>query len=250
MKQSIVILFSLLVVCSCAKKTIEQPDSIYVGVIVDVTDHRQVYPDAEKILPLFDFNTKENSAAYFKICTITDRELNLDIEFHLATSAITQNDNIDDDPDFRKKLIVQFFDSIRSAITQFNTRINRDSIYTYSECFKTIAGELQNIVNHKTDKAILLIYSDLQEKSALFNCYTKYSQKLLASYPEKIAAIFEKTLLLPKNLNNIKICFVYNPVSRDDDIRFMAMLKVYERMLSARGVMVIVRSDNPKYLYP
>ena len=113
MKQFIGILFSWVVLSSCTNRLKQQqPDIIYVTAVVDITDHRQVYPTAESVLPLFSLNTEENSEATFRICPVTDRELNPDIEFHLPNGFETEKSNSYDDPDFRKKVIVQFFSSM------------------------------------------------------------------------------------------------------------------------------------------
>lgn len=251
MKQFMYLVLTAVALLSCfgARKR-QQPDSIYVTAIVDITDHRQVYPKAESILPFYNFNTEENSEAAFRICPVTDRELNPDIEFHLPNDIETEKSNSDDDPDFRKKVIIHFFDSIRKTIEEFNTKVKSDTSVAHSECFKSISNELQNLAQHKGSKAILLVYSDLQENSAFFNCYSPSSQRILQSFPEKVAAVFEKTRLLPERLNNITVSFVYDPVSRDDDIRFMAMLKVYKKLLLTRGAKVTVSASNPIYVDP
>lgn len=249
MKQTMYIVFTAVALLSCfnAQKQ-QQPHSIYVTAVVDITDHRQVYPNAESILPIFNFNNAENSEATFRICPVTDRELNPDIEFHLPNNIETEKSNSYDDPDFRKKVIVQFFSSIRKTITEFNTKVKSDTSVAHSECFKCISNELENLVQHKSNKGVLLVYSDLQENSAILNCYTRFNQKLLISNPENIVGVFEKTVLLPKDLKNITVSFVYNPVSREDDIRFMAMLKVYKKLLLSRGAKVTVSANNPTYL--
>lgn len=249
MKQFMCILLTsgTLLSCMSARKQ-ELPDSIYVTTVVDITDHRQLYPDAESILPLFNFNNDENSETTFKICTVTDRELNPDIEFHLPNGIETEKSNSEDDLDFRKKVIVQFFSSIRNTIAEFNTKVKSDTSVAHSECFKSISNELQNMVKHKNDKRILLVYSDLQENSVFFNCYNKSNQRLMQTSPEKVAGVFEKAMLIPEDLKGISVCFVYNPISREDDIRFMSMLKVYKKLLLSRGAKVSVSASNPSYL--
>lgn len=251
MKQIMYIVFTAIALLSCfnAQKQ-QQPNSIDVTAVVDITDQRQVYPNAESILPLFNLNNAENSEGTFKICTVTDRELNPDIEFHLPNGIETEKSNSDDDPDFRKKVIVQYFTSIRNAITEFNTKAKNDTPVAHSECFKSISNELQNLAQHKNTKSVLLVYSDLQENSIFFNCYTKSNQRTLQCYPEKISGFFEKTHLLPDHLNNITVYFIYNPVSREDDVHFMAMLKVYKKLLISRGAKVFVGASNPKYIQP
>lgn len=245
------IAFTVVALLSCfnARKQ-KQPDSIYVTAVVDITDTRQVYPNAESILPIFNFNNAENSEGTFKLCPVTDRELNPDIEFHLPNGIETEKSNSEDDPDFRKKVIIQFFTSIRNTITEFNTKAKNDTSVAHSECFKSISNELQNLAQHKKPKSVLLVYSDLQENSVFYNCYVKSNQRILQNYPEKISDIFEKTHLLPDRLNNITIYFIYNPVSREDDVHFMAMLKVYKKLLISRGAKVSVGASNPIYIKP
>ncbi len=243
------LVFMVVALSSCigARKR-HQPDSIYITAEVDITDHRQVYPDAESILPLFNFNVEENSDATFRLSSVTDRELNPNTELYLPNGIETEKSNSDDDPDFRKKVIVQFFTLVRKAVKEFNAKVEGDTSVPHSECFKSIANELQNLVQHKSTKGILLVYSDLQENSSLFSCYSKPGQKILQPFPEKVAAIFEKTFLLPQQLNNITVSFIYDPVSREDDFRFMTMVNVYKRLLIPRGAKVTVSANNPTYI--
>ena len=244
MKQIIYIILPLLLLCSCSSKNKVPQKTICVSALVDLTDHRQLYPNWSGILPLFNLSIDENSEAQFRLCTITDRELNPDIEINLPGGIESEKDNSEDDPDYRKKLITQFFGSIRKAINDFNFKNEHDSSLGFSECFKTISGQLQYLTQKKQDKAVLLIFSDLKENSAIFNCYTEAGRKHLITDSENVIRLFEKTKLLPDNLNNISVFFIYNPISREDDIEFMAMVKVYKKLLQARGAKVKVQADN------
>ena len=82
----------------------------------------------------------------------------------------------------------QFLSSVRNTITSFNAKVKTDSSHKlkHSECFKTLAHELQNLVRHKVVKCILIAFSDLQECSDIFSCYSKGNRKLLVTHPDKI----------------------------------------------------------------
>ena len=77
MKQVIYKLILLLLLAACSSKNKEPEKAICVSALVDLTDQRQLYPNADGILPLFNFNNDENNKAQFRLGTITDRELYL-----------------------------------------------------------------------------------------------------------------------------------------------------------------------------
>ncbi len=139
---------------------------------------------------------------------------------------------------------MSFYAEIRTAISDFNAEHQLDSSLNFSECFLTIANELQLMKNKSGERNVLLVFSDLQENSNLFSCYTKANQELLYESPDTISQIFESMHLLPKNLNSIKVIFIFQPLTRPQDQKFEAMVKIYRKLLESRGATVIVQANN------
>lgn len=247
MKQVIIYTVCTLIACACNESGIRDRHTA-VSAIVDITDKRVLYPTPSSIIPLFGLGTDESQKATFRLSTLSDRELAPDIEIRLASGTESDKENINEDIHFRKRQIVVFYKTLTDTIASFVRAIaDNDSTLDHSECFKGIAGELAKLVAAKADKGVLLVFSDVQENSVFFNCYDKASQDMLSDEPQKVVDIFERTKLLPLSLNNITVIFVYAPVSRDDDARFMRMVSIYRTLIEKRGATVHITAQNQNY---
>lgn len=232
---------------ACVDTNEELKRTVNVTVICDLTDPQNLLPIAEPILKLLEFNRYKNTEASLKICPITDKNLNPAEEFHLADCSVTEKDNDNGDPYHREKIIVTFYDEVKRAFASFVTGLTPDSSLQHSECFSTIAGELQLMNSTKGVRNYLLLFTDLQENSSLYNCYSFANQKLLIQHPDTVVELFNATHLLPNDLNNTKVIFVYQPRTREDDNRFNAMLKIYRKLLEPRGAIVKVQANNNRF---
>lgn len=247
MKKILFLLSLNLLWCSCNQSVNEVTHSTFITAIIDITDQNNVLPNAEAIIKLYQFNSDKNIDAGLKICTLTDKQLNPDKYLHLPGGSITEKDNIEDDPNYREKLIVSFYNAIRKTIIGFVTENKSTPELHNSECFRIIATEIQTMIHNHERENILLVFSDLQENSELFNCYKKTSQEFLHQNPTEVSKIFENTNLLPKDLKSIKIFFVFAPKNRDEDKRYMDMIGIYKNLFESRGAIVKVQATNTHY---
>jgi hypothetical protein len=243
MKTSKLLLASCILCAACQHQQ-EAKHSTQIVTVTDKTDHLSILPAADPILHLFGLNRDKNNEAYFRIASISDKQLNPAIEYHLPDGPSTESNNSQDDPYYREKVLLNFYSNVKKAIEEFNAISRRDSTLKNSECFATIASELQRMASHHAERNILLVFSDLQEKSDLFNCYPVSSQELLRKTPGKVLERFNNTHLLPNHLNGFDVYFVYQPNTREDDKRFAGMISIYKSLLESRGARVKVQADN------
>lgn len=240
MKKSTLITASICFLCSCMQQT-KQGEQIAVTVLVDITDPHQVYPDAKTVLPLFGLEGNQNNKAVFKLLPITDRKLNPEASILLEEGKKTEQFNHRQDPLFRKRLIVQFYDSVKNVLRTFREEKEKaDTSLHNSEVFFMIARELTLLKEGQSKKRVLLIYSDLQENSDLVSVYHKkkhIKQRDIATY-------FEKTNLLPEDLKNITVVVIYKAPTREADTNFMKLSAIYEQMIQKRGGRYIVSANN------
>lgn len=247
MKAILPLLISSLFWCSCREDENEVRQSIYISTIVDITDLHLLHPDPKAILRLYGFDIDKSKAASFRISAVTDKQLNPTLEYFLPDNNSTEKHNSQDDPYYREKLVVAFYENIRNAVTQFNSVHHNDSSLRHSECFSTICNELHLMQKKGTTKNILLIFSDLQEKSNIIDSYSKANQSKPYKSPDKIAEIFNNVHLLPDNLKGYSIFFVYLPKDRIDDQKYRKMTTVYKMLLEPRGATVTIQATNNSY---
>lgn len=242
------LVLNTLVHVACNKKPEHQTAAIQVIALVDITDPRDVLPDAESLLSFYDFMRDKNTKAFFRITATTDKLLNPVAEHHLASGDETEKDNKFDDPDYREKLVLSFYANVRQSVSAFNTKARYDTMLKHSECFRSIAGELARMKENKADKNLLVIYSDLGENSDLFSVYEKAALAHVLKNPDSVLKKFEATKLLPRSLSGFTVLFIFQPKNRAEDKLFTIMAGLYKKILSGLGAKVIIRSDNPKYL--
>ena len=232
---------------TCEKHKTAERHSTQISIVGDITDSHFLLPEAEPILRLYQFDADKNTEGFFRICTVTDMHLNPAIEYHLPAGSMTEKDNTLDDPHYREKVVLTFYQAIRQAISHFNAKCHLDSSLDHSEVFSSVAGELQLMKTKTAGNNVLLVYSDLQENSDLFTCYTKPNQELMVKKPDKIIELFNASNLLPDSLKGFNIMFIYQPSTRQQDQQFEAMIRVYRKMLESRGATVKVQA-NSNYL--
>lgn len=238
------ILLTIFTLFSCKKERVDNTSSIAISTIVDITDPFDLGPDANAILSLYRFPENENQEAYFRFLSITDKGLNPCLEYQIEDGTKSQLDYYGLDYQLRKKLIVGFYDSIRQCLTSFQDHHNKDTSLSHSECFQTIAAEINLLSARKVDQAIIIAYTELQENSKIYNCYNPATTD-----PDEIADLLITAYPLPLDLRRFKIYIVYNPTTRDEDMRFSRMITVYKKILEPRGAHIVVQAQNDHYEY-
>jgi len=214
-----------------------------IAVIRDVTDPHILQPDANSVLGLFNLSENSNAGVRFRYREICDKVLVPTVELQVPDESITSRLNRNNDAFYRKKIILNFYSAIRKTLIV--TEADKDSSFLdYSECFKAISGELSLLADCNSNKRVLIVFSNLFENSTILTVYAKKVNQLSTLNPDKIAAIFEKTQLLPENLKGIKIYFAFQPATRDEDNQYLKMADIYKRLLIKRGAIVKIQANN------
>jgi hypothetical protein len=231
-------LSSVLIICAlaaCSKKitpcVTHESD---ITVISDMTDSFALRPAAEPILALYDFPTDKDQAAAFRLVLITDKLLNPVEDIHIEEGTVTEHQNVNDEVDFREQLVYGFYDAVRKSFTDFPSRYAHHSSLGHSECFATIASELNLLASRKAS----------QENEDAFSCYTEQGRNMLRINPDKVAMLLQKRCPLPNDLEGVTVYFVYEPLDREQDARFSEMMGIYKRLLKERRARVVVQANN------
>jgi hypothetical protein len=231
---------------SCYKNQQTENSSIQISSLVDLTDKLVVLPDALSLLSFFDMKNDSKKSVSFRLTTTTDKLLNPATEFYLPIDSITEEDNKFDDPYFREKIILQFYKNVKEAIAKVSVIQQLDSAIQFSECFRSIANELTLINANKKSKNYLFVYSDLFENSSLYNIYS-HKNNTSESIKMELEKKFIASHLLPENLSNITIYFIFQPKTREEDQLYATVFSVYKKILTERGATIILSPNNPNY---
>ncbi len=229
----------VIALCSCTQNPDLPYKKIAISLIADTTDIVSVVPKADPILQLYQLEKYPDAEAFFRFKVIKNVKLVPVTSYHLPS---TTNMKTGGDPQYRKRAIVQFYTEVRNSINQFKSRVQNSSELPNSECYYTICEELKHLAQNTYDTKVLIVLSNLFEKSFV-NVYTQHNLSSL-----QLSTLFEKMYPLPLRLEGIKIFFVFNPRDRVEDKRYDVIVTAYKNMLERRGAMVIVQADAEQFL--
>jgi hypothetical protein len=238
-----IIISLIFIISACKQSSHEQ--GCYIDVINDVTDQHILRPQAQSILELFNLSENKNEGANFRYSEIRDLHLVPFTTFYLPDESVTEGMNKKNEPLFREKIILNFYDSIKKTLSNANVKPD-SSFLNHSECFRSVSNELTVLAQDKSAKRILIVFSNLFE-NAIINVYSRGTKHLLYKNPDEIKKIFQNTHLLPDRLTGITTVFVYEPENRENDQLFNAMIGIYKSLLLERGAKVIIQANNTHY---
>jgi hypothetical protein len=147
-------------------------------------------------------------------------------------------ENTDDDPQYRDKSVIAFYGSLKKTLSEFYSQIDTSRTLDNSECFRKIASELNYLAVSKSKERVLLVASDLLEKSDLFNSYQSDISNAV-----NVAKEFGGTRLLPDTLSGITVIFLFNPRNRTEDEAFYKMSEAYRLLLQQKGALVSIQAN-------
>lgn len=244
MKKLIISLALFISSCSEVNEDRISNNKVAVSLSVDSTDHHILGPEPEPILRLFDFDSDRTKHGILFLSAVTDKQLNPTSQIEVRPDEFVYPGT--GGKSFRKeKNIRRFYDQVRGAINQFghDQKIGMGN----SECFRGIAKALKFLKESKAQQSFLLVFSDLQENSDLFDSYLPGSQIALAKDYTFLIDRFESAHLLPDSLNNVHVFFVFQPRDRAEDIRYLRMVEVFQELLVKRGAKVTIQAQNKFY---
>ena len=233
-----ILLISLL---SCTSKRSTRQDYMAISVIADSSDFHYLHPDAQPIIELLKLKEHKNEAITFRYAMVSDKVLSPVTVLRLPNAHEDKKQNNYIDFSYRGKQVAGFYNDIRTLI---NRRINDSSSLVRSQCFRAISRELDLLVKQNSKRKILLVYSNCYENSPIASIPSQEGWEQLEERPNEIISLFEKIKLLPNDLSGIKIVFVYQPISIEDDKRYNAIISIYKAMLEKRQAKVIIQAEN------
>jgi hypothetical protein len=139
--------------------------------LIDITDRKVSWPDASQVLRLYHCEETPNAECIFRLKRVSDKQLTPVVAYHLGDAKGMEKQNTNDDPQFRDRSILEFYNAVEHAMKEFYTDNDTTQSLRNSECFRAIASELTLLADSKSDNRILIVASDIMEKSNLFDSY-------------------------------------------------------------------------------
>lgn len=203
-------------------------------VLFDKTDSSiLVRPDID-ILEFYDFKNNPYSGGSFNYSNITDIDFNKSYSEYLKPIS-----NIEFNKISRKKEINLFQEKIKGFIAEANkikTGKNHSSIY-YS-----ISQKLEILSQSKSQKRVLIIYSDMMENSDSISFYDPLVLEQLKSNNDSIIKRIGNQKILP-SLKGIDIYIVFEPTNYEQNKEFRIVSEFYKSWFKEKGAKVFIGAD-------
>lgn len=228
-----IILFLLVVLwnISCTDKTGKTTE---LSLMNDITDPLLAQPDSGEIMNLLSMDNIWNGYIV-RYSDVTDISFN-----HTSEVIIDQQSELLGNEIVRKKEIRNFVTKVSTQLSQ--TLSNKNSSKNNSSIYFPIAQELNRLAKSKSDKRILVIYSDLMENSLSLSFYIKKDFERLISDPESIQKQLEQNVKLP-TLQGIDIHLIYQPRDNKGDLTYQVVSGFYKKMLEDKGAKVTISAN-------
>ncbi|MBK8245397.1 MAG: hypothetical protein IPK88_18365 [Saprospiraceae bacterium] len=210
------------------------PISQEISIVLDLTSEHFSH------ISLNDFKKKSiisknvNNSEAVRIQGITEFGFNEVKSFMLdsVSSALLSNDYE------RKHVIKKYYSNIDSTLLELN---NNKKERVGSVIFKIISEELNILSKSKYDKKILIINTDLMDKSFI-DFYDQEIFNELVNQPTHIQNLLIEKYPLNK-LSGIEIYILYKPIDKMDSERFEIVSDFYKLFLESNGAHVSIGSN-------
>lgn len=209
--------------------------TVEVAVLRDVTDTLLAEPKANEILPLFNLSGDDKwNGAVFHFSTISDVSYNKISETKIEATNKWLSNEMERDREIKK------FQNEISGIISDSAKENVGK--KHSSIYVSIARELNRLAVSKSQKRILLIYSDLMENDLDVSLYKPKEIGLLKSNPDSLKNLFEKMEPL-SSLTGVEVYLIYQPANIETDSEFHVVSNFYRNLLEARGAKVTIEAN-------
>ncbi|RZK12946.1 MAG: hypothetical protein EOO46_01275 [Flavobacterium sp.] len=243
------VLIPLLLLCACtANENTHIPfrDEVHID---DRTSFHRLRANGQAIIQNLDLLKNKAKELLIRHVVISDKRTVPVTILHLPDAAASSARNITGESHFREKEILRFKDTVYKTFAPLPI-VEDTSSLSYSEIFAVFAAQITQLSQRQAESKILFLYSDLQERSVLFDSYDQRSQTLLEKNPDSVARLFLSRYPLPTSLKDIRVFLVYDPITRRDDDRYQKMLAVYKIILGNRSATIIQQSQNKFFETP
>jgi hypothetical protein len=228
----------LLFVIQCTGSKNSEFKRIAVAVIADTTDRINVTISSKPLLQLYELDKVADNEALFRFKVIKNVKLVPVTTYHLPPTTEYESKG---DPQAHNRAVLNFYSLIDKTIDSFQLLASKSKELANSECFFAIAEELSFLAQLKYDKKVLIVVSNLFEKS-----FTDVYNHEFSS--DEFYEILGKNSELGE-LNGIEIYFVFNPEQdRKADWRFRIIVMAYKKFLENRGALVHIQATADNFI--
>lgn len=228
----LILLFSITItLTACITSQTSSTDAV---LMIDITEKSLAGPKADEVVRLFNLKENKWNGADFKSVHISEVSITPTAHARIEESNQWLSNEFE-----REEEIKRFEKDVRDIITkseQTDIGKSRSSVYL------PLARELNLLSQSKSEKKILIIYSDLFENTESLSFYRKKDFALLETKPELIKKEFEKLAKLD-SLSGIEVWFIYQPSDSKNDRNFQVASGFFKNLLESKKAKVNISAN-------
>jgi hypothetical protein len=195
------------------------------SILIDGTDSTIDKPKFEDFEPLISLGSN-NDGVKFKVQMIGD--IDLGSSFEVKIPAKGNDDETDEQRYLRKSKF------IKDCKVGYDLIKSKAVLKDFSIVYRVVVNELNRLAKSQANEKLLVITSDLMEKSDYYNIYKEHDKNLLLESPEDVKNFFVKQVRID-SLNGVNVIFTYEPVDFEQNKIYMTMLKIYTELITESG---------------
>ena len=230
----ILIVAAIAIVAVYAANKQPQQTITEISVLGDITEKYFYKPKPEELLPVFGLDKDKWNGAKFRNSNISDVDFNQVMLVTLEPANKWLSNEFERD----------------EAINHFNLEVEKNIAQTnedtlgreHTSAYLPIARELNRLSQSKSNRKILIVYSDLMEHENALSFYRQSKLDSLQKYPGVLFENFEKQITL-NDLNGIEVFLVYQPVNITDSERFRMVSGFYKNLLESKGATITIGAN-------
>ncbi|WP_339810436.1 hypothetical protein [Zunongwangia profunda] len=204
----------------------QQGETILLTVLSDRTDPAILKPDLVTLEGFLGLDKNPNRGVEFRFKTIGN------VDFLPIKSLNLQKYSLLDNNFQRTNDVSLFLKKIDTLLVQEN---QNDYSFQSSSIFRPVLDELVKAKNSDATHKVVILYSDLQEISDLYNTLDFKGRKDLLHNPKLVAEQLVFHLDIP-NLEGVRLHIFYYPNTREENRTFRAMFEVYKIIFKDTGL--------------
>ncbi|WP_452225599.1 hypothetical protein [Lacinutrix chionoecetis] len=221
----LIIITSLLLFISCE---ISSPKSVAISVLADRTEDIIPSPSIKDIQSLMDLKAEPNSGVTITFQNIGNVDYSTSYKLELEASSILGN-TIE-----RGGAIELFYSRLDSLIIREN---KQKYAFQSSNILYPLMMEFNTLSKTTHSEKEVLLYSDLNEFSDVFNVYDYESLIRLQNHPSEVAMLLKSQLDIP-DLKGITLYIIYYPKTSEANRLFRNMVQVYRELFKDSGLTI------------
>ena len=228
--RGLILILGVLLFSSCE---ISRGDTISLTILSDRTDPSIEVPAMEHIRPLLGLDNNQNRGIYLSYQIVGDVDFTPVQSLRLEPYSLLDND-------FQRIADVEVF--LKEVDTLLMQNNQSDYSFGSSSILRPVLVQLSKAKSSDATQKIVLLYSDLEEISDVFDVLDGTTRRQLLEHPQKLAEALMFKIEVP-DLEGVHLHIINYPKTRTKNRMFRALLEMYTALFKGSGLEIHLGYD-------